>query len=160
MAWRAYSALDAQTTEMAARFIFWLGLFNVFSAISMMLSTALRAIGDVITPLWFLFFSSLVNVALSWVLAYGIGPFPDMGIEGVALGGSFGASVVTVMFTIIWWRGKFSLKPIAGAKIEWPMMKQLLRIGAPSVIEQGIIQLAFLAFFAVIAQYGTGAFAA
>jgi putative MATE family efflux protein len=152
--------LDAETTDMAAKFIFWLGLFNVFSAISMMLSTALRAIGDVITPLWFLFFSSLVNIALAWLLAYGIGPFPNMGIEGVALGGSFGASVVTLIFAFIWWRGKFNLKPIAGAKIEWPMMKQPSRIGAPSAIEQGIIQLAFLAFFAVIAQYGTEAFAA
>jgi MATE family, multidrug efflux pump len=152
--------LDAETTNMAARFIFWLGLFNVFSAISMMLSTALRAIGDVITPLWFLLFSSLVNVVLAWLLAYGIGPFPDMGIEGVALGGSFGASVVTVIFAIVWWRGKFNLKPVPGAIIEWPMLKQLINIGAPSVIEQGIIQLAFLAFFAVIAQYGTEAFAA
>ena len=44
--------LDAATTAAAAKFIFWLGVFNVFSAINMMLGTALRATGDVITPLW------------------------------------------------------------------------------------------------------------
>ena len=53
--------LDAETTTLAASFIFWLGLFNVFAAVNMMLGTALRATGDVITPLWFLLFSSLLN---------------------------------------------------------------------------------------------------
>ncbi|MDX1732958.1 MAG: MATE family efflux transporter [Halioglobus sp.] len=152
--------LDEETTTMAGRFIFWLGLFNVFSAISMMLGTALRAIGDVITPLWYLLFSSVVNVLLSWLVAYGIGPFPAMGIEGVALGGSFGASVVTLVFATVWWRGGFSLKPVKRLAIDWGSVRQLVNIGAPSVIEQGVIQLAFLAFFAIVARYGTEAFAA
>jgi putative MATE family efflux protein len=152
--------LDAETTELAASFIFWLGLFNIFSAISMMLSTALRAIGDVITPLWFLMASSAINVAGAWALAYGIGPFPALGIEGVALGGSFGASVITIIFAIVWWKGNFNLKPIKQLAIDWPSVKQLIHIGAPAVLEQGIIQLAFLAFFAIVAQYGTAPFAA
>ena len=50
--------LDEETTTLAAEFIFWLGFFNIFAAINMMLGTALRATGDVITPLWFLLFSS------------------------------------------------------------------------------------------------------
>lgn len=43
--------LDEETTRLAATFIFWLGLFNIPAAANMMLSTALRATGDVITPL-------------------------------------------------------------------------------------------------------------
>ena len=42
--------LDEQTTAFAAGFIFWLGVFNLFAAANMKLGTALRAIGDVITP--------------------------------------------------------------------------------------------------------------
>lgn len=152
--------LDEETTTLASKFIFWLGLFNIFSATSMMLSTALRAIGDVITPLWYLLCSSTVNVLLAWLLAYGIGPFPAMGIEGVALGGSSGASVVTLAFAIAWWRGKFSLSPVKRLKIDWGSVRQLVSIGAPAVIEQGVIQIAFLAFFAIVAKYGTEAFAA
>ena len=44
--------LDEESTQLAATFIFWLGFFNIFAAINMMLGTALRATGDVITPLW------------------------------------------------------------------------------------------------------------
>ena len=152
--------LDAETTQLAATFIFWLGLFNVFTAINTMLGTALRAIGDVITPLWFLLASSTLNVIGSYLLAFGIGPLPHMGVAGVSLGGSLGASVITVAFVMFWWRGKFKLRPIKQASIDMPTARQMLIIGAPSVGEQGIVQLAFLAFFVIIAQYGTEAYAA
>lgn len=152
--------LDSETTELAATFIFWLGLFNVFTAINMMLGTALRAIGDVITPLWFLLASSCLNVIGAYLLAFGIGPLPAMGVAGVSLGGSLGASLITIVFVAFWWRGKFSLQPVKKFSIDWPTAKQMFVIGAPSVLEQGIVQLAFLAFFVIIAQYGTVPYAA
>lgn len=152
--------LDAQTTTLAGRFIFWLGLFNVFTAISMMLATALRAIGDVITPLWFLAASSVLNVMCAWLLAFGIGPLPQLGVTGISLGGSAGASLITSIFLLFWWRGHFNLKAIKRVGIDIPAARQLISIGAPAVIEQGIVQLAFLAFFMIVAQYGTEPFAA
>ena len=69
--------LDRQTTRSAAGFIFWLGVFNVASAANLMLSTGLRATGNVITPLWFLFFSSVFNVTFAYALAFGLGPLPQ-----------------------------------------------------------------------------------
>jgi putative MATE family efflux protein len=152
--------LDAQTTALAAEFIFWLGLFNVFAAVNMMLATALRATGDVITPLWFLLCSSILNVGFAYMLAYGIGPLPAMGVAGISLGGSFGAALITVVFVAIWWRGNFNLKPVKKASFDMATTRQMTTIGLPAVIEQGIVQLAFLAFFAILAQYGTEAYAA
>lgn len=152
--------LDEETTRLAATFIFWLGLFTVFTAISMMLATALRATGDVITPLWFLLVSSILNITLSYLLAFGIGPFPQLGVAGVALGGSAGASVITMTFFAFWWRGAFNLKPVKHLSVDWAVARQMASIGAPAVLEQGIIQVAFLVFFAIVAQYGTVSFAA
>lgn len=152
--------LDQETTALSAAFIFWLGIFNVFTAINMMLGTALRATGDVITPLWYLFFSSILNVTFAYLLAFGIGPLPQLGVVGVSLGGSFGATIVTLFFVAAWWRGKFKLKPARTKSIDWATSRQLIAIGYPAVLEQGIVQLAFLAFFAIIAHYGTMAYAA
>ena len=83
-----------------------------------------------------------------------------MGVAGVSLGGSFGAALITVAFVAIWWRGAFNLKPLKRAYIDWRTVRQMITIGAPAVAEQGIVQLAFLAFFAIVAQYGTEAYAA
>ena len=152
--------LDAATTEMAVRFIFWLGVFNIFSALNMMLSTALRATGDVITPLWFLCFSSLFYVICGYLLANGLGILPKLGVEAISLGGGSAAALVTVAFLAVWWRGHFNLKPVRQLKVSLPVARQLVNIGLPSVIEQGFVQLAFLAFFAIVARYGTTAYAA
>lgn len=152
--------LDEETTRSAARFIFWLGVFNIGSAVNMMLSTALRATGDVITPLWYLLFSSLLNVSFAYLLAFGIGPLPRMEVSGIGLGGSGGAMLVTVVFVVVWWRGHFNLKPLKQLRVDWGAVRQLVTIGAPSVLEQGIVQLAFLVFFAIVARYGTTAYAA
>ncbi len=152
--------LDAETTAMAASFIFWLGLFNVFSAINMMLSTALRATGDVITPLWFLFFSSLLNVITAYFLATGVAGLPSMGVSGIGLGGSAAAAFVTWFFIAMWWRGSFNIKPVKKLKVHIPTARQLMSIGLPSVVEQGFVQLTFLLFFAIVARYGTEAYAA
>lgn len=152
--------LNAETTQLAASFIFYLGIFTVFTTISMMLSTALRATGDVITPLWFLLFSSVLNITFAYLLAFGIGPFPQLGVAGVALGGSAAGLVVTGFFVSFWWRGKFALKAVKRLWIDRKVARQLATIGAPAVIEQAIVQLSFLVFFAIIARYGTEAYAA
>ena len=152
--------LNEETTLLAASFIFYLGLFTVFATISMMLSTALRATGDVITPLWFLFFSSVLNITFAYLMAFGIGPFPQMGVAGVALGGSAAGVLVTCIFVAFWWRGKFALKAVKRAGVDRRIARQLISIGAPAIIEQAIVQLAFLVFFAIIARYGTEAYAA
>ena len=156
----ALFGLDPVTTASAAGFIFWLGVFNIFSAINMMLGTALRAIGDVITPLWYLFFSSVLNILFAYSMAFGTGPLPALGVAGVALGGSFGALLVTAVFLAQWWRGKYGLKALKKRAIDWTTARQLVSIGAPAVLEQGVVQLAFLVFFAIVARYGTNAYAA
>ena len=152
--------LDRDTTESAAGFIFWLGAFSLASATSMMLSTALRATGDVITPLCFLFFSSLLNVTFAYLLAFGAGPFPQLGVPGVALGGGMAGLVITLAFVTMWWRGRFKLKAVKRATIDWPVARQLVSIGTPAMLEQGIVQVAFLVFFGIVATYGTNAYAA
>ena len=152
--------LDLQTTRSAAGFIFWLGVFNVASAANLMLSTGLRATGDVITPLCFLFFSSLLNVLFAYFLAFGLGPLPQLGVPGVALGGSFAGMIITLCFIAMWWRGKFNLSRPARVRMDWSIARQLVSIGTPAVLEQGLVQLGFLAFFAIVARYGTNAYAA
>lgn len=151
--------LDAETTYQAARFIFWLGLFNVFTAVNMVLSTALRATGDVITPLWFLVCSSVFNVCFGYMLAHGVAGLPALGVSGVGFGGGFAGALVSCVFAAIWWRGKFKLQALKKLHFDIPTARQLVSIGAPSMLEQGLIQVAFLGFFAIVGQYGTAAYA-
>lgn len=152
--------LDPKTTAAAAGFIFWLGIFNLFTAANMLIGTALRATGDVLTPLYFLFFSTVFNVIFGYLLAFGVGPLPVMGVAGVALGGGAAGALVTSVFVVCWWRGKFIIRPVRRLRVDWDAARSLMRIAGPAITEQAVVQVAFLAFFAIVAQYGTKAFAA
>ena len=152
--------LDDESTRLAADFIYWLGIFNVISAITMMLSTALRAVGDVITPLWFMLGSNILNVFFAYMLAYGSLGLPVMGVSGVALGGGIASTLLTLLFAQLWWAGHFQLKAPRKLLVDWLQTRQMLIIAAPAALEQGIIQLAFLSFLAIVATYGTAPYAA
>jgi putative MATE family efflux protein len=68
--------------------------------------------------------------------------------------------LVNVAFLIMWWRGRFNLKAEKKAGIDWATARQLVSIGTPAVLEQGLVQLGFLVFFSIVAHYGTTAYAA
>ncbi len=152
--------LDEETTHQTAEFILWYGLFSVFMSINLILSTALRATGDVVTPLWFLLANVVLNALLAYLLAYGVFGLPKLGVAGAGLGGGLAAGITALLFVLRWWRGKFSLAAVKRWHIDRVITWQLIRIGTPAVIEQGFIQFAMLAFFLILGHYGTAAYAA
>jgi Na+-driven multidrug efflux pump len=99
-------------------------------------------------------------VLFAYLLAFGVGPVPQYGVGGVALGSSAGAALVTIAFFFAWWRGLFNLKPPRPLSVDRGMIRQITSIGGPAVLEQGIVQIAFLVFFAIVAHFGTVAYAA
>ena len=57
----------------------------VFTAISQVLSTALRVTGHAKIPLGVALFSLSLNAAGNYFLIFGIGPFPELGVAGAAI---------------------------------------------------------------------------
>ena len=68
--------------------------------------------------------------------------------------------IVTLCFISLWWRGKFNLKAAKQARIDRVAVRQLVSIGTPAMLEQGLVQGGFLVFFGIVARYGTEAYAA
>ncbi|CCO24200.1 MATE family efflux transporter [Maridesulfovibrio hydrothermalis] len=58
---------------------------------------SLRGYQDMRSPLWIAVGMNLINVVLDWVLVFGVGPFPEMGVAGAAL-----ASAVSQWIGAVW----------------------------------------------------------
>ena len=71
---------------------------------------ALRGAGNMMCGLWIMAVVNVVNVAVSWVLVLGMGPFPCLGWDGVALGTSAGFIVGGLATLAVLWRGSYGLK--------------------------------------------------
>ncbi len=153
--------LDPQTLEMAAENIRWLCVFNLAFAVNFILSAALRASGDAWSPLWISGGVNLLNLPLLYALVLGNWGVPRYGVAGAAMALGISFSVGALVLVVLWVRNKFRVKHVGGGWWRRRRLKQLLDIGYPAAVEQGVFQIGFFIFLMLIGNfYGTEAFAA
>jgi len=100
----------------------------------------LRGLQDMRTPLWIAVGLNALNVVLDWLLIFGNGPFPAMGVAGSALAS-----------TISQWLGALAGIAIVAAKLSLSFsftfrdVTRLLRVGGDLIVRTGLITF-FLAY--------------
>lgn len=152
--------LDADTVELAATFIRWMSLFNAAFAVNFVLGAALRAAGDVRTPLWVGAISNVVNVGLVYTLVYGMFGFPELGVQGAAIANGAAFVLGAIILLTLWLRGWLVLGVGGPGSLERSRIQRLLYIGYPAGLERCIWQGGFIVFLWIVALYGTEPFAA
>jgi len=156
----AFFRLNSEAAPLATEYIRWLSLFAVSQAISMILSTASRAIGDAKTPLYVGIIANSSAVLLAWALAYGKWGLPAMGVFGAAVGSGVAFSFSALIYLLLWMSDRLRLQfslPADAPRTDFP---RFLKVCLPAGIEQLIMQAAMLIFVWFVAQHGTEAFAA
>ncbi|SIO59644.1 putative efflux protein, MATE family [Singulisphaera sp. GP187] len=121
----------------------------------------LRGAGDTRTGMWVMILVNLINVALSWSLLQGIGPFPTLGFAGIALGTAIGEGVGGLVVLGLLIRGR------SGMTLDWRGMipvwhetRRILRISVPAAGESMTNVLSQLWFLSLINLLGATATAA
>ena len=91
------------------------------------------------------FVGMIVNVLCNFVLIYGAGPIPAMGVAGAAYGTLIGNLVSTaILFGMFFGRScntRFSTRK--SFAFSWPLMRELLQKGIPSGVEMFLNMSAF-----------------
>jgi putative MATE family efflux protein len=152
--------LDATTLKEAADFIRMMSLFNVAFSLVMVISSAVRAAGDTMTPLWIGALTNVVNVYLLYGMVFGRFGFPAMGVPGAALANGVSFAVGAVLLLVMWFKNWLIIGTGDAASLTRKRIKQLIRIGIPAGLEQFILQVGFVAFLYIVAFYGTAPYAA
>jgi putative MATE family efflux protein len=152
--------LEADTISQASDFIFYLSFFNVSFAISMILGSAIRAAGDTLTPLWLGAITNVVNVVLVYALVYGRLGAPQLGVKGAAIATGVAFSLGALLSILFWLRGWFRISYTRARSFSSRRLRQLIKIGTPSGLEQGAVQMGFILFLWIVSFYGTAPYAA
>jgi len=137
-----------------------MALTNIIFALALTVATSFRAIGNVMRPLVFSGYGTVLSIAGSYILVHGSFGLPALGVTGIVYGTAAGQIAVVLWFFIQWMLKRYSLQPVASATFDGKRLRQLIHIGAPAALEQILIQAGFLAFMVLISGYGTAAFAA
>ena len=130
-------------------------------SVAMVFGAALRAAGDVRTPLWAGIVAAAVNVGANWILIYGNLGAPALGVEGAAIASNLALIVMALHFLVLWRGGRLSI-PAKGIdwRLDLSLQRRLTRIGTPAGIESGFFQIGLLLFQRVMASFGTNVVAA
>jgi putative MATE family efflux protein len=97
------------------------------------------------------------NILLDWLLIFGNGGFPEMGLKGAAWASTIGdgMGMLFLVVFLLFSKERKSLKLFSHFSINYPSMKELFKIGSP-LLFQGFIALAtWTIFFTWIEQIGT-----
>lgn len=124
-------------------------------------TSLIRGSGDAFKPMVIMVTSTLINVILDPFLILGIGPFPRLEVVGAALGTVIAQTAGAVIVLYYFFAGKtaYHIK-LAHLRLNWPILKDIYRIGGPSMITQLLESVAFLLFNKVVSSFGSVVIAA
>lgn len=135
--------------------ISFLGMVFIFGYNAV--SSILRGLGDSKTPLYFLIFSTLLNIGLVFLFVLGF----HWGIAGsawatlIAQGAAFILALIYVSRTNEYMRIRLN-----NMGFDWAIFIQSLKLGLPSGIQQMLVAFGMMAMFRIINGFGTDATAA
>ncbi len=150
----------ADATAYARIMLISMPVFFVF----ILYTSILRGVGDSMTPLWTLIFSTLVGLILTPAFIVGWGPFPQLGVPSAAIAALI--SLIAAMAWLFWYlvRRSDPLAPtpalLAHVRFDWTILKTVLRLGIPTGMQMVIMALAELVLLGLVNSYGSDATAA
>jgi putative MATE family efflux protein len=141
----------------------FVGFSYVLTGISFMYGVGLRSTNDTKTPLRISLISLSVDVVGNYLLIFGIGIFPELGIAGGAISTSLSRLVELCLFIIVTNKRKdcpirFSLKN--SLKFDKRFSKKFFKTTTPVIINDIFWGLGFVCYRIAYAKIGTEALAA
>ena len=143
---------DAEITALGTpytRLFFALCIVMIFN---FMFNAMLQGAGDMKTPLAIMAFINIIHLFFNYVFIYGMGPFPELGVTGAALGTMTARFVGAMLGLGVLFSGRFAVKLAWGTSFrpDWDLIRRLLRIGVPVAIQNTVRTLANLGFLWVV----------
>jgi len=143
--------LGPATAATAVRFIkidssaYWI------EAVTFIGAACLRGAGNTRTPMVVLGVVNMVNIAASWLLAFGLG----LGVNGIAWGTVTARYVGGIMMIVVLLRGFGGLRCVPSLmppEREW--FKRIARIGGPAALDGTLMWCGQLVFMMIITRSG------
>lgn len=160
---RFAGAEEGRTLELSTEYFNILGYALPFQALSMGLCAAQRGVGNTKLTMQVNITSNIVNVIFNYLLINGIGPFPQLGVQGAAIATALGMVVGFLLSVRAIYHdhsGFLTLSPHDNWKPDLESGKALVKIASSAMVEQLAMRIGFFAYARIVAGLGTDAFAA
>ena len=132
--------------------------FSIFVWLFNILSAVIRGLGNTFTPSIALIVGSVVQMFLSYMLIFGIGPFPDFGIIGVAIS-IIVCHVGMTMYLLYYLLFKQQFLKIKFQKLNIEIFNDIMKVGGLGLLNSITIALTVAVVTGYVGNFGSKALA-
>jgi len=124
----------------------------VFILLSFVITAALQGAGDTLTPLILLLGANALNILLNYLLIFGVGPFPRLGVPGAGVATIVSRFLATLAGLVILMSGRFAVTVHLRRSwaIRWDLWRKMFYLGIPASIQGFTRSIAFMALIKIL----------
>ncbi len=153
---------DREVIRLGSEYLRIVGLSYVMMAIAVSYISVLRSITMVKLTMVVAVIALGLKTILGYLLIFGIGPFPELGVRGAAIGTAFGWTFECILLLILVYVQKTPLaaNPLTFFRFSRPFAMNVLKTSMPAAINEVLWSLGITTYNAVYGHIGTDAIAA
>jgi putative MATE family efflux protein len=124
-----------------------------------LINAVFRGAGDAAIAMRVLWFANAINITLGPCLIFGVGPFPEMGVAGAALGTTIGRGC-GVLFQLyhLAQPGRIRVR-LADTGLDPEAMRGMLRISATAMLQNLVSTASWMGLIRILTGFGSAAVA-
>ncbi len=152
---------DILLIDYATRYIRIILIGSIAMFIPMIANNILRGEGNTLIPMIAMLIGSIINIILDPLLIFGIGPFPELGIEGAAIATVIARILSGIFILIMLFFGNNNIKlSFKTFKYDFNIIKNVYAVGVPAMIMQFLASFMMIGLNKILDGYGSDAIAA
>ena len=153
---RLYSK-DALVIDYALRYSRIVFAFAAMISFSLSFEKIFQAVGRMKVSMVSLMAGCISNILLDPMLIFGVGPFPEMGIEGAALATGIGQTVSVAVYLVIYFARPIPVRISRKHLIfEKDVLGRIYGVGIPATLNLAVPSLTISALNAILAGFSEG----
>ncbi|MBI4429461.1 MAG: MATE family efflux transporter [Ignavibacteriales bacterium] len=151
---------DAWTLEHGYPYMQWMLGGNAVIMLLFVMNSIFRGAGDAAIAMRVLWLANGCNIILDPVLIYGLGPFPELGIQGAAIATNIGRGIGVLMQLWVLFNGGKHIRVLRShMHLNGPVISNIVRTSLGGVGQMIVAMTSWIFVMRIIAEFGSHAVA-